>query len=79
MQVELWGHETPQWTCILAMSRYCTCESIQTFQKGLFNLRMGLEILKDEPEDTFERKIVEGSKDSVEQLEGWVKTVCESI
>lgn len=48
-------------------------------KKGLFNLRMGLEILKDEPEDTFERKIVEGSKDSVEQLEGWVKTVCESI
>ena len=40
---------------------------------------MGLEILKDEPEDTFESKIVEGSKDSVEQLEGWVKTVCESI
>jgi len=40
---------------------------------------MGLEILKDEPEGSFEQKIVEGSKASVEQLEQWVKTVCDAI
>ena len=40
---------------------------------------MGLEILKDEPVDSFEHKIVLGSRDSVEQLEGWVKTVCDAI
>ena len=49
------------------------------FQAGLFNLRMGIEILKDEPEDTFESKIVEGSKESIEQLEQWVKTVCDAL
>jgi hypothetical protein len=40
---------------------------------------MGIEILKDEPEDTFESKIVEGSKESIEQLEQWVKTVCDAL
>jgi len=46
---------------------------------GLFNLRMSLEILKDEPEESFEWKIVQGSKDSVKQLEEWVDTVCSNI
>merc|ERR1711974_255864 len=46
---------------------------------GLFNLRMSLEILKDEPEESFEWKIVQGSKESVKQLEDWVNTVCSSI
>ena len=48
-------------------------------QAGLFNLRMSLEILKDEPEESFEWKIVQGSKDSVKQLEEWVDTVCSNI
>ena len=46
---------------------------------ALFNLRLSLEILKDEPEDSFERKIVEGSKESVTQLQDWVNTVCSNI
>ena len=46
---------------------------------GLFNLRMGLEILKDEPADSFERKIVEGSKESVKQLEEYVKNVNKAL
>jgi len=46
---------------------------------GLFNLRMSLEILKDEPEESFEWKIVQGSQESVKQLEDWVNTVCSSI
>ena len=49
------------------------------FQAGLFNLRMSLEILKDEPEGSFEQKIVAGSQESVAQLEEWVKTVCTSL
>jgi hypothetical protein len=50
-----------------------------SFQESLFNLRMGLEILSDEPEDTFENKIVEGSAESVKQLEQWVQTICNAI
>jgi len=46
---------------------------------GLFNLRMSLEILKDEPEGSFEWKIVQGSSQSLTQLEDWVNTVCSSI
>ncbi len=48
-------------------------------KSGLANLRMGLEILKDEPEGSFERCIVDGSKESLQQLEQWVKTVTSSI
>lgn len=33
------------------------------------------QILGDEPEGSFERKIVDGSKESVQQLQDWVKTV----
>jgi hypothetical protein len=40
---------------------------------------MGIEILKDEPEGTFENKICEGSKESIEQLEQWVKTVSDAL
>lgn len=40
---------------------------------------MGLEILRDEPDGSFERKIVDGSKESVVQLEQWVETVCKSL
>ena len=43
------------------------------------NLKESLEILKNEPQGSFESKIVEGSKDSVTQLEQWVGTVCSSI
>ena len=51
----------------------------QDLKSGLFSLRMGLEILGDEPEGSFERKIVDGSKESVAQLEEWVKTVSSNI
>ena len=40
------------------------------------NLKESLEILKNEPQGSFESKIVEGFK---EQLEKWVGTVCYSI
>jgi hypothetical protein len=46
---------------------------------GLDNLKEALDILSDEPEGSFESKIVEGSKGSVSQLEDWVKTVSSSI
>ena len=48
-------------------------------KRGLDNLKESLEILKNEPQGSFESKIVEGSKDSVTQLEQWVDTVCSSI
>ena len=43
------------------------------------NLKTGLNNLKNEPQRSFESKIVEGSKDSVTQLEQGVGTVCSSI
>ena len=48
-------------------------------KRGLDNLKESLEILKNEPQGSFESMIVEGSKDSVTQLEQWVDTVCSSI
>ena len=47
--------------------------------QGLEHLRESLDILANEPEGSFESKIVEGSKESVTQLEQWVDTVCSSI
>ena len=46
---------------------------------GLKHLKESLDILGDEPEGSFESKIVEGSKESVTQLEDWVKTVCSAL
>ena len=51
----------------------------EDLQNGLLNLKEALDILSDEPEGSFEHKIVLGSKESVTQLEDWVKTVCSSI
>ena len=48
-------------------------------KKGLDHLKESLAILAHEPPGSFESKIVEGSKDSVTQLEQWVDTVCSSI
>ena len=48
-------------------------------KQGLEHLRESLDILANEPEGSFESKIVEGSKESVTQLEQWVDTVCSSI
>ena len=56
----------------------CTVKKC-SFQRGLFHLRMGLEILKSEPENTFERRIVEGSQNSVKELEEWVETVTKTL
>lgn len=46
---------------------------------GLKYLKQSLEILGDEPEGSFESKIVQGSSESIGQLDDWVKTVCNSI
>ena len=51
----------------------------KNLKQGLDHLRESLEILANEPKGSFEIKIVEGSKDSVTQLEQWVETVCSSI
>ncbi len=48
-------------------------------QTGLQHLKEALDILGDEPEGSFESKIVAGSKESVTQLEDWVKTVSSAI
>ncbi|XP_023325963.1 histone-lysine N-methyltransferase ASHR1 [Eurytemora carolleeae] len=48
-------------------------------KKGLESLKSGLAILKLEPEGSFEAKIVEGSKDSVAELEDWVNTVSKAL
>ena len=48
-------------------------------KSGLKNLKESLDILGDEPEGSFESKIVEGSKDSVTQLEQFVETVCNAL
>lgn len=48
-------------------------------REGLNYLRMALNILSSQPEGSFEAKIVAGSVNSVQELEGWVKTVSESI
>ena len=46
---------------------------------GLESLKEGLTILDQEPEGSFEKKIVYGSKESVSQLEDFVKVVCSSL
>ena len=51
----------------------------QDLKQGLECLKEGLAILEQEPEGSFEKKIVEGSKESVTQLEDWVQVVCSSI
>ena len=42
---------------------------------GLNCLKQGMDILKLQPEESFEAKIVAGSKDSLVELENWVKTI----
>ena len=46
---------------------------------GLEYLKEGLNILDLEPDGSFEKKIVEGSKESITQLEDWVQVVCSSL
>ena len=46
---------------------------------GLKHLKESLDILGDEPEGSFESRIVEGSKESVTQLQQWVDTVCNAL
>lgn len=48
-------------------------------KSGLANLKEALDILSDEPEGSFEHRIVQGSQESVKQLEDWVSTVCNTI
>jgi len=48
-------------------------------KKGLDCLIRGLDILKMEPEGSFESKIVQGSKDSVTELRNWCNTISQAI
>ena len=48
-------------------------------KSGLKCLKQGMEILKLQPENSFEAKIVAGSKDSLVELENWVKTITEAL
>ena len=51
----------------------------QDLMLGLESLKEGLAILDQEAEGSFEKKIVQGSQESVTQLEDWIKVVCSSI
>ena len=42
------------------------------FQRGILNLKMGLELLKNQPEGTFEHSLYIGAKDSLPQLQNFV-------
>ena len=63
----------------------CFCDGHQgnftTYQELRLkvNLKEGLNILDLEPDGSFEKKIVEGSKESITQLEDWVQVVCSSL
>jgi len=46
---------------------------------GLECLTQGLDILKLQPEGSFERKIVDGSQQSLIDLRNWVKTVTQQL
>ena len=48
-------------------------------RQGLKYLKQGMEILKLQPEGSFESKIVAGAQHSVVELEKWVKTICEAL
>ena len=48
-------------------------------KKGLKYLKQGIEILKLQPENSFEAKIVAGAKDSLVELENWVKTITQAL
>ena len=48
-------------------------------KKGLKFLKQGLAILKLQPENSFEAKIVAGAKESLVELENWVKTIKQAL
>ena len=48
-------------------------------RRGLQCLKQGLDILRLQPEDSFEAKIVAGAKGSLVELENWVKTITEAL
>ena len=48
-------------------------------KQGLQFLKQGMEILKLQPEGSFESKIVAGAEHSVVELEKWVQTICEAL
>ena len=47
-------------------------EAEKEFRKGLLNLKLCLQMLKFEPEGTFEKQVYHGAKDSVQGLEQFV-------
>ena len=52
---------------------------VASLKKGLKCLKQGVEILKLQPDDSFEAKIVAGSKSSLVELENWVKTISQAL
>ena len=48
-------------------------------KRGLKSLQEGMKILELQPENSFEAKIAAGSRDSLAELENWVKTITEAI
>ena len=44
------------------------------FQRGILNLKMALEILKNQQEGTFEHDVYLGAKDSLPQLQNFVSS-----
>ena len=50
-------------------------EAKKEFRRAILNLKMSLEILKYEPDGSFEKNIYHGAKGSVEPLESFVSTM----
>ena len=47
-------------------------EADKEFRKSLLNLKLSLQMLKFEPEGSFEKQVYHGAKDSVQGLEQFV-------
>ena len=45
------------------------------FKRALINLKMGIEMLKHEPDGTFENQVYHGAKDSVNPLEKFIDSL----
>ena len=50
-------------------------EAKKEFNRGLVNLKLSAEMLKYEPEGTFESKVCEGAKTSIGPLEQFVRNM----
>ena len=50
-------------------------EAKKEFNRGLVNLKLSVEMLKYEPDGTFESKVCEGAKSSIGPLEQFVRSL----